>query len=81
VLLDGSIPTNLGGGTEDVIIGVTADELHFWDEGVRFIRAEQPLAANLAVRLVLYGYSAFTAGRYPSAHGTVGGTGCAAPTF
>ena len=56
VLLDGSIPTNLGGGTEDVIIGITADELHVWDErGPLFIGAEQLLGANPAVRFVLYG--------------------------
>lgn len=81
VVIDGNMLTNLGAGTEDVIIGVTAPELHFWDDGVQFIRAEQPLAQNLAVRFVLYGYSAFTAGRYPGAQGVISGTGLIAPTF
>ena len=54
--MDGSIPTNLGGVTEDVIIGITGDELHVWDEGgPLFIGAEQLLGANPAVRFVLYG--------------------------
>jgi len=81
VVVDGNMLTNLGAGTEDVILGVTNRELHFWDEGVQFIRAEQPLVQNLAVRFVLYGYSAFTAGRYPGAHGILSGTGLIAPVF
>jgi hypothetical protein len=84
VILDGNIPVNLGGGTnEDVILGVTAAELHLWEDPAApfLIRAEQPLANQLAIRFVLYGYSAFTAGRYPGAHGTISGTGLATPTF
>ena len=62
--MDANIPTNLGAGTEDVILGVTADELHLWEDpgAPLFIRAEQPLANQLAVRFIVYGYSAFTAG-------------------
>lgn len=83
VILDASIPTTLGGGTEDVVLGVTAQELHLWEQpgSPLLIRAEQPLANSLTVRFVCYGYSAFTAGRYPGAHGTISGTGLAAPTF
>lgn len=83
VVLDGNIPTTLGDGTnEDVIIGVTASELHLWhDDGPLFIRAEQPLANTLQFRYVVYSYSAFTAGRYPGAHGTIGSTGLATPSF
>jgi len=81
VVVDGNMLTSLGAGTEDVILGVTARELHFWDDGVQFIRAEQPLVQNLSVRFVLYGYSAFTAGRYPGAHGLITGTGLIAPVF
>jgi HK97 family phage major capsid protein len=83
VVVDGNIPITLGGSTnEDVIIGVTARELHFWhDNGPLFIRAEQPQADTLEVRFVLYSYSAFTAGRYPGAHGTVSSTGLVTPTF
>jgi hypothetical protein len=84
VVLDGNIPTNLGAGTnEDVIIGVTASELHLWEDpsAPLLIRAEQTAAGNLTVKLVVYGYSAFSAGRYPGAHGTIGGTGLVTPTF
>lgn len=83
VVLDGNIPTNLGGGTEDVVLGVTAQELHLWEDSGAplLVRAEQTAAGNLTVKLVVYGYSAFTAGRYPGAHGTISGTGLAAPTF
>lgn len=84
VVLDGNIPTNLGAGTnEDVILGVTADELFLWEQpgSPLLIRAEQTAAGNLTVKLVVYGFSAFTAGRYPLAHGTIGGTGLVTPAF
>jgi hypothetical protein len=83
VVLDGNMLTNLGGGTnQDDIIAVTAPELHFWDEGgPKFIRAEQTGASTLTIKFVLYGFSAFTAGRYPAAHGTVSGTGLTTPSF
>jgi HK97 family phage major capsid protein len=81
VVVDGNMATTVGAGTEDVVLGVTASELHFWDDGVQFIRAEQPGAGNLSVKFVLYGYSAFTAGRYPGAHGLITGTGLIAPVF
>lgn len=84
VVLDGNLPTNLGAGTnEDVILGVTASELHLWEDpnAPLMVRAEQTAAGNLTVKLVVYGYSAFTAGRYPGAHGTIGGTGLVTPTY
>lgn len=84
VVLDGNIPTNLGAGTnEDIILGVSADELFLWEQpgSPLLIRAEQTAAGNLTVKLVVYGFSAFTAGRYPLAHGTIGGTGLVTPTF
>jgi HK97 family phage major capsid protein len=83
IVIDGNMLTNLGAGTEDVILGVTASELHLWEEpsAPLMIRAEEPGAPSLQVKFVVYGYSAFTAGRYPGAHGTISGTGLAAPTF
>lgn len=84
VILDGSVPTGEGAGTnEDVIIGVSAGELHLWEDAGAplFIRADQTNAASLGVTLVAFGFSAFTAGRYPGAHGTIGGTGLVTPTF
>ena len=84
VVLDGNIVTNAGAGTnEDVILGVTADELFLWEQpgSPLLIRAEQTAAGNLTVKLVVYGFSAFTAGRYPGAHGVIGGTGFVTPSF
>lgn len=82
VVLDGNIPTTLGTTNEDVILGVTAPELHLWhDDGPLFIRAEQPGAGDLEVKFVVYSYSAFTAGRYPGAHGVISSTGLTVPSF
>jgi len=83
VILDRNIETTLGGGTEDAIYGVNADECFLWEDPAAplLIRAEQTQAGNLLVKFVVYGYSAFTAGRYPLATGDITGTGLAAPTF
>ncbi len=84
VILDASIATNLGAGTnEDRIYGITADEAFLWEDpsAPLFIRAEQPSAASLGVLFVVYGYFAYTFGRYPSAHGKISGTGLVTPTF
>lgn len=84
VILDASVATNLGAGTnEDRIYGVTADEAHLWEDANAplFIRAEQPAAASLGVLFVVYSYFAYTFGRYPSAHGKISGTGLVTPTF
>lgn len=82
VIVDANIPTNIS-STQDVILGVNADELFLWEDPAApvFIRAEQPGAGNLMVKLVVYGYSAFTAGRYPATHGTITGSGLTTPTF
>jgi HK97 family phage major capsid protein len=83
VILDRNIPTNTGAGTVDPILGVDASECHLWEDSAAplLIRAEQTGAGNLLVKFVVYGYSAFTAGRYPLATGDITGTGLAAPTF
>ena len=83
VVLDGNIATNLGAGAEDAIFAVTAPECFLWETpgSPLLIRADQPLANQLSVRLVVYAYSAFTAGRYPKANAHVAGTGLTTPTF
>lgn len=84
VVLDASIATNLGAGTnEDRIYGITSDEAFLWEDpsAPLFIRAEQTAAASLGVLFVVYGYFAYTFGRYPSAHGKISGTGLVTPTF
>jgi hypothetical protein len=45
------------------------------------LRFEQPKAAELDVTMIVYGYSAFTANRYPNAFSLIGGTGLVTPTF
>ncbi len=82
VIVDANIPTTVS-STQDVILGVTASELFLWEQpgSPLLIRAEQVGAGNLLVKLVVYGYSAFTAGRYPGAHGVISGSGLTTPTF
>lgn len=82
VIVDANITTT-DSSTRDIILGVTADELFLWEQpgSPLLIRAEQTNAANLSVKLVAYGYSAFTAGRYPGAHGKITGSGLTTPTF
>lgn len=82
VIVDANIPTNLG-TNEDVIIGVDARNLFFWEEANSplLIRTEEALSNQLSVRFVVYSYSAFSAGRYPGASGTITGTGLILPVF
>lgn len=85
VVLDASIPTNLGGSTnEDRIIICHRGELHLWEDrnggAPQTIRADVG-AGNLTVKLVAYGFSAFTAGRYPTAVSVISGTGLGSPSL
>lgn len=84
VVMDASIPTNKGTGTnEDEIYSIPRSEAHLWEDpnAPFFIRAEQTNAKSLGIDLVVYSFFAFTFGRYPSAIRKVGGTGLVAPTF
>ncbi len=82
VIVDANIPTNIS-STQDVILGVNSNELFLWEQpgSPLLIRADQVGAGNLMVKLVVYGYSAFSAGRYPGAHGTISGSGLTTPTY
>jgi HK97 family phage major capsid protein len=84
VIVDNNIATNLGAGTnEDEVYCVVPRECHLWEDpnAPVFIRAEQAKAANLGVLLVVYGFYAYTFGRYPLATAKIGGTGLVTPTF
>lgn len=85
VITDANVTTANGAGTnEDVIIIGNTQESHLWEEGngaPMFLRFEQPKAAELDVTMIVYGYSAYTANRYPNAFALVGGTGLVTPTF
>ncbi|MGH3041021.1 MAG: phage major capsid protein, partial [Gaiellaceae bacterium] len=84
IITDANLPTNLGAGTnEDVIIITSNPELVLWWEGDGMplqLRFEQ-VAPPQTIRLAVWGYSAFTAGRYPAASAVISGTGLIPPTF
>lgn len=83
VVCDNTIPTNLGVGTnQDQVLIVKASEMHLWeDPAAPFRLAFEHPEGRLAVRLIVYGFAAFTAGRYPAATSSIDGTGLIAPTF
>jgi HK97 family phage major capsid protein len=78
------ITTNGAGANEDVIIVGNSQEAHLFEQGSgepMMLRFEQPKGSELDVQMIVYGYSAFTANRYPNAFALVGGTGLVTPTF
>ena len=85
VITDANIATNAGAGTnEDHILIARTIDLLLWEEGdgaPRELRFDQPQGKKLVVEVGVYGYSAFTAGRYPTALYGVGGTGLVTPSF
>lgn len=90
VITDASVPTAVGTGPEDQVIVARREDLILWEDGnggPQTLTFEQTAGASLSVTLVAYGYAAFTAGRYPTAVGIVGGNagaagnGLVAPTF
>ena len=85
VITDANVTTTNGVGTnEDVIIIGNTQEAHLWEQGdgsPMMLRFEQPKGAELDVQMIVYGYSAFTANRYPNAFAMVGGTGLITPAF
>ena len=84
IITDASIGTTYGTTTnQDEIYVVTAPECHLWEQpGSPFtLRYDATGAGNLTIKTVVYGYAAFTAGRYPLANSIISGTGLSAPTF
>jgi HK97 family phage major capsid protein len=85
VITDANVITTNGvGGNEDVIIIGNTQESHLWEDGAgepMMLRFEEPKSAELEVKMVVYGYSAYTANRYPNAFALIGGTGLVTPTF
>lgn len=89
VITDANVPTNVGSGPEDVLSVLHKEDLLLWEDGngmPRELSFEQTAGSALTTKLVVYGYAAFTAGRYPAAVGKVGGNSAAgfgliAPTF
>jgi HK97 family phage major capsid protein len=84
IITDANVVTTDGTGTnQDEIYVVTAQENHLWEQpGSPFtLRYDATGAGNLTIKTVVYGYAAFSAGRYPKANSIIAGTGLAAPTF
>jgi HK97 family phage major capsid protein len=85
VFTDATISTAQGTGTDqDTIYVGNSQELHLWEQGSgepMMLRFEQPKASELEVTMIVYGYAAFTANRYPSAWSQINGTGLVTPTF
>jgi len=78
VITDAGIPTNLGAATNEdrVIVTRAADVLFMEAAGAPVgLQLEEVLADQLSVRMITYGFSAFTAGRYPVATAVLQGTG------
>ena len=84
IIADANVTTDGGAsGTEDTIYCVNANEMHLWEQaGSPFaLNFDATGAGSLTIKSVVYGYSAFTAGRYPGAVSKISGTGLVAPTF
>lgn len=81
VYIDANIPTDQGGGTEDVIIETRAQELYLWESPIRTRVLQEVGSATLTVRFQLFNYMAFMPDRRPASTSIVSGTGLAAPSF
>jgi HK97 family phage major capsid protein len=84
IIADANVTTDGGAsGTEDKIYCVNANEMHLWEQaGSPFaLNFDATGAGSLTIKSVVYGYGAFTAGRYPGAASRILGTGLVAPTF
>jgi HK97 family phage major capsid protein len=82
VVTDPSIPTNQGAGTnQDMVLVMRTDDVVFYESGIRTRVLQETLSGNLTVRLQVYGYIAFSAGRYPASVARLTGAGFVTPTF
>lgn len=82
VILDPSIPTNLGAGTnQDPILIFRAGDSILWEGAPNVEAFRETKADQLSVLLRFYRYVAFTAARYPKSIAVLNGTGTIAPTF
>jgi HK97 family phage major capsid protein len=75
VILDGNIPTNLGGGTETRIITLRTPDLYLWEGAIQTRVLTEVLSGTLQVRFQVYRYAAFMGNRLPKAISIVSGTG------
>jgi HK97 family phage major capsid protein len=82
VVTDPSIPINTGAGTnQDIVYILRTDDLVLYESPIRTRVMQETLSGTLTVRLQVYGYVAFSAGRYPSSTARITGAGLVTPTF
>jgi hypothetical protein len=85
VITDANVSVTEGPfNNEDNIYVGNLQEAHLFEQGSgepMFFRFEQPKASELEIQMIVYGYSAFTANRYPKAFTIVDGTGLIPPVF
>jgi hypothetical protein len=78
VVSDAGVPIVLGASTDEdrIILTRRADNILMEQAGSPLgFRFEEVLGSSLSVQMVVYGYSAFTSGRYPVASVVLQGTG------
>jgi HK97 family phage major capsid protein len=83
IIVDANIATNVGAGTnQDTIFVVDLNECHLWEEAAAptYVTFEEP-NGKVAINIVLFCMSAFTADRYGKAIAQINGTGLATPAF
>ena len=83
IIVDANISTAQGASTnQDTIFVVDLNETHLWEEAAAptYVTFEEP-RGKVAINIVLFGMSAFTAERYPKAVAQINGTGLATPSF
>jgi len=84
IVTDANIATNVGAATnQDTIFVMDANEAHLWEDGTgepMYVTFEEP-NGKVALNIVLFGFAAFSAERYPKAIAQINGTGLAAPSF
>ena len=83
IITDANIATNVGASTnQDTIFVVDLNECHLWEEAAAptYVTFEEP-NGKVAINIVLFGMSAFTADRYGKAIAQINGTGLATPSF
>jgi HK97 family phage major capsid protein len=74
--LDGNLPTNLGGGSNETrVIVARFPDLYLWEGSLRSRTLTEVLSGTLQVRFQVYAYSAFMAGRRPESISVLSGTG------
>lgn len=74
--LDGNLPTNLGGGTNETrLIVARFPDLYLWEGAMHTRALQEVLSGTLQVRLQIWGYSAFMPHRRPEAISVISGTG------